>query len=133
MGIKLADSSASFTIGGNPAQAISPGAGAPLNLRLTNPHTTPLSVTDLRVKVQKVNAPNADLTHPCTMGDFAVKQNLSHHKITLPARSTRTLNNLGIPAAMWPQLRMLDLGVDQDGCKAASLTLSYTASGRTAN
>ena len=102
---------------------------APLDLSLTNPNDSAMSVTDLRVRVQKVSAPNADAAHPCAAGDFAVAQGSSSRKITLAARATRTLSNLGLPRASWPHVGMLNRPANQDGCKGASLTLAYTASG----
>jgi hypothetical protein len=128
-GAGLADSSGSFTIEGNATEPISPGVGAPLDLKLTNPHDVPMSVTDLRVRVQKVSAPNADDAHPCAVGDFTVGQASSSIKITVAARATSTLSSLGLPRATWPQVGILERSVNQDGCKGASLTLGYAASG----
>ena len=128
-GTALADSSRSFTIGGNTTEPISPGITASLDLKLTNPHDVAMSVTGLRVRVQKLSAPNADPARPCGLGDFAVVQASSSRKITLAPRSARTLSGLGIPRASWPGVGMLNRSVNQDGCKGASLTLSYTGSG----
>jgi hypothetical protein len=128
-GAGLGDSSESFTIEGNAAEPISPGLRAQLDLKLTNPHDLPMSVTDLSVTVQKVSAPNADDVHPCAVGDFDVDQASSSLEITLAARSTSTLSNLGLAPASWPHVGLLDRSVNQDGCKRASLTLAYTAAG----
>jgi hypothetical protein len=120
----------SFTIEGNAAEPISPGVRAPLDLKLTNPQYIPLSVTGVRVSVQAVRAPNADDAHPCTVGDFTVNQASSSIVIALAARATRTLSSLGVPPEAWPQVGLLDRPVEQDGCKGASVTLRYAASGR---
>jgi len=45
---------------------------------------------------------------------------------TLPARTTTRLSALGIPARQWPHIAMLDRPVNQDGCKRATLSLSFT-------
>jgi hypothetical protein len=129
LGAGLADSPASFSIEGYATEPISPGVRAPLDLKLTNPHDAPMSVTDLRVTVQKVSAPNADDAHPCGVGDFAVDQASSGIEITVAGRATSTLSNLGIPRAKQPHVGMLNTPANQDGCKGASLTLAYTASG----
>jgi hypothetical protein len=118
-----------FTIEGSLTEPISPGVSAPLNLRLTNPHSAPMSVTQLRVTVQKVSAPNADVARPCTIADFAVDQASGGIEIGVPARATSTLSTLGLARATMPQVGMLDRSVNQDGCKGASLTLAYTAVG----
>jgi hypothetical protein len=128
-GARLGGSSASFTIHGDAAAPLSPGVRAPLDLQLTNPQDVPLSVTDLRVTVQSVSAPNADEGHPCADRDFAVDQASSGLRITLAGRSTSILSDLGVSRAKQPQVGMLNRAANQDGCKGASLTLAYTASG----
>jgi hypothetical protein len=124
-----ASSAQPFTIEGNATEPISPGVRAPLDLKLTNPHGVPMSVTDLSVTVEKVSAPNADDAHPCALSDFAADGVSSSRKIAVAARSTSTLSNLGIPRADQPHVGMLNRPVNQDGCKGASLTLAFTASG----
>ena len=128
-GADVAGSSSSFTISGYVATPVSPGVMAPIDLIFTNPHDVPISVTDLSVTVRKVTAPNADDAHPCAVGDFRVGKASSSIKITVAARATSALSNLGLPSATWPQVGMLDRPANQDGCKGASLTLAYAASG----
>jgi len=125
----LADSAGSFTIKGDAAGLISPGVMAPLDLLLTNPQGVPMSVTDLSVTVRRVSAPNADDAHPCVVGDFTVEQASRNLEITLPARATSALSRLGVARASLPAVGMLKRSVNQDGCKGASLTLGYAASG----
>jgi hypothetical protein len=125
----VATSGEPFTIRGSSTEPISPGVSAPLNLRLRNPHSVPMSLTQLGVTVQKVSAPNADVARPCTIGDFAVDQASSGIEITVAARATSTLSALGLARSSMPQVGMLNRSVNQDGCKGASLTLAYTASG----
>jgi hypothetical protein len=129
-GAALAASVASFSIEGNATELISPGVRAPLNLKLTNPNNVAVSVTHLTVAVRKVTAPNADKARPCTIGDFIVLLASGHVAISLPPRATSTLGDLGLLRAAWPQVGMLDRAVDQDGCKGASLSLGYAASGK---
>jgi|ERR1035437_5963447 hypothetical protein len=128
-GAALGGPSGSFTIEGDAAEPISPGVMAPLDLAFTNPHDVPMLVTGLSVRVRGVSAPNAEHAHPCTLDDFTVDQVSSGIKITLAARATSTLSSLGLPRATWPAVGMLERSVDQDGCKGASLTLGYAASG----
>ncbi|MGZ4588519.1 MAG: hypothetical protein ACXVX9_12045 [Mycobacteriaceae bacterium] len=124
------DPPGAFTIDGNADETTSPGVMTRLDLTLRNPYDFPLWVTGLRLSVQALSAPNADDTHPCTVDDFTVDQASRGFTITLGARAASTLSSLGLPPAAWPQVGMLDRSVDQDGCKGASLTLGYTASGR---
>jgi hypothetical protein len=129
VGADLADSTALFTIAGEATGSISPGVKVPLDLKLTNPLDVRMSVAGLTVTVQKVNAPNADHVHPCAVGDFAVDQASSSVKIALAARMTSTLSSLGLPTSNQPHIGMLNSSANQDGCKGASLTLAFTASG----
>lgn len=128
-GADVGDASRSFTIAGNASKPTSPGVMAPLDLSFTNPNDTPMSVTDLRVTVRKVSAPNADAGHPCAVGDFAVNQAARGLKVTVATRATSTLSSLDLPHDQWPHVVMLQRSVNQDGCKGASLTLAYAASG----
>jgi hypothetical protein len=128
-GSALASAAAPFAIEGSATEAISPGVRAPLDVRLTNPHDHPMAVADLRVSVQKVSAPHADDAHPCAAGDFTVDQGPTGRKVTVAPRSTSTLSSLGLARATFPQVRMLNRAANQDGCKGASLTLAYTATG----
>lgn len=132
-GAGLADSSTTFSIEGNTTRQLSPGVRAPLDLTLTNPHDVAISVTDLRVTVTAINAPNADIGHPCGLGDFAVDQASRSHPITLVPRAASTLRLLGLPRRAWPRLAMLNRQVNQDGCQGATLTLAYAASGTLAS
>ncbi|WNV86087.1 hypothetical protein [Umezawaea sp. Da 62-37] len=111
-------------IEGDLAGTISPGVVVPLDLRFTNPHDVGLSITGLTVVVRGVVAPGS-----CAVDDFEVDQAPADLRVTLAARATNTLSGLGFPSTTWPRLGMRDLPVDQDGCKGASLTLDYTASG----
>lgn len=128
-GAEVANSSRSFTIRGDAAKAISPGLMTPLDLAFTNHQSVPVAVTDLHVTVRGVSAPNADDAHPCAVGDFAVNQASKDLRITLAADSKSTLSSLDLSRAKWPQVGMVERSVNQDGCKGASLTLAYTASG----
>lgn len=121
-----------FTIEGNLTRPISPGVMIPLDLEIKNPHSFPLSVTDLVVTVHDVSAPRAGDVLPCSVGDFAVDQ-ASRLKITLAARSSGTLSSLDVAHDTWPRVGMLNRPVNQDGCKGASLTLAYVASGMLEN
>jgi hypothetical protein len=121
--------SEAFTIDGNVAELISPGVKANIDLKFSNPHDFAVAVTAVGVTVREVSAPNADVTHRCAIGDFVVDQASGSAEILLAARSTSTLSGLGIARARWPRVGMRDRSVNQDGCKGASLTLAYTASG----
>jgi hypothetical protein len=113
--------------GSTGARLLAPGLAAPLDLRLTNPNLSVMRIDELAVRLERVDAPEADAGHPCTADDFAVVQYSGTDGVELPRSSTHTLSSLGIPVAHWPQIVMANRPVNQDGCKNASLRLSFTA------
>jgi hypothetical protein len=126
LAVKPAELSGTFTIGGSLAQLLAPGRVLALDLRLSNPQSHALRIGRLAVRVATVHAPQADATHPCTVGDFAVVAFSGPYGFALRARTTARLSTLGIPERQWPHVAMPDRPVNQDGCKHARLSLSYT-------
>lgn len=126
----LSVGAAAFRIAGNASQPISPGVMVPIDLRITNPHDEAMSVTGLTVKVLHVAAPNADRQRPCSVQDFDLRQVPDRVDVVLPPSSTRALSTLEVARASWPRVGMRNRPVNQDGCKGASLTLSYSGDGK---
>jgi hypothetical protein len=114
-----------FTIAGSTTALLVPGGAAVIDLRLTNPRGPALRVSYLAVGITGVRAPLADATHPCTVRDFGVTQFSGRYGFTVPGSSTRSLAQLGFAQAQWPRVLMLDRPVNQDGCKQATLELSF--------
>ena len=114
-----------FAIAGNVEGPLQLGAPRPIDLQITNPNTSPLVITDLIASVSAVSAPQATPSLPCTVGDFSVQAFSGPLPLTVPASSTRSLAELGVPTAQWPQISIIDLPTNQDGCRGASLTLAY--------
>ena len=48
--------------------------------------------------------------------------------LTVPARSAKSLSDLGVPQPEWPVLTMPDLPTNQDACEGAIFTLLYSGS-----
>jgi hypothetical protein len=117
-----------FAIGGSVGD-LHPGSPAAVNLTLTNPSSQTLGISSLSVSIQRITAPNATAALPCTISDFSIRQFAGSLPLVVAPRSARTLAQLGVPAAQWPQVTVLDRRVDQDGCKGASLTLTYRGGG----
>ena len=118
-----------FVISGSPTKPMSPGVQVPLDLRLQNTNKTNMSVTELKVVVRAVDAPNATDQLPCLVEDFTVAQVPEDLDLTLPPEATSSLSGLSVSSAEWPQVGMLNTSVNQDGCKGASLILDYSGSG----
>jgi hypothetical protein len=86
-------------------------------------------VTGLTVKATTLFAPNSSAALPCTLQDFSMQQFSGSYPFQLPASSVRTLSSLGVATAQRPQVTLLNLPIDQDGCQGASVTLGYTGQG----
>ena len=126
---ELLDQASSFTIAGDTHRPMAPGVKVPLNLWLTNDNDFAITATHLEVAVRSVSAPRADGDHPCTVDDFEVKQPSRGLEIRLTGNTTSSLRSHGVRRGQWPHVGMLNRSVNQDGCKGASLSLSYRASG----
>ncbi len=120
----------SFEITGSPTKPMSPGVHVPLDLRLQNSNKTSMSVQDLVVTVRRVDAPSATEHRPCLIEDFTVEQAPDGIDLTLPAQANTSLSALSVPSAQWPHVGLSNTSVNQNGCKGASLTLEFSASGK---
>jgi hypothetical protein len=115
-----------FTISGDLAGALAPGHGAPLELTLSNLGDRDVTVTELAVRLARTTASRCDITL-----NFRVRQaSGDRFPVTLPARTARTLADLGFDEAAKPRVDMVDLPVNQDACKGAVLTLAYSGRAR---
>ncbi len=116
-----------FMIRGTADGLLAPGVGAPIDLRLTNPHRFAIAVRRIMVSIGAVRAPRATPARPCSPGDFSVVQTTRVAGKRVPAAKTRSLSNLAIPRSSWPRVTMTARPV-KDGCKSASVTLRYGGS-----
>jgi len=122
------DPSPAYTIAGMLDQQLRPGDQYPLDLELTNLGGVTMTVIDLRVTISHVTAPHASSSRACTTGDFAVVQVADGFSVDLGPSESTSLSARGIPSSQWPQIGMLNTAANQDGCKEATLTLSFTGS-----
>jgi hypothetical protein len=106
-----------FTIAGDAPIALLPGTTSSIDLRFANPNAVAITVKSVTVTVTTSGV-------TCAASAFALVRGL-HGPVAVPARTTATLSQLGVPPADWPSLGMLDTGTDQDGCQHAQLTLHY--------
>jgi hypothetical protein len=129
-GRAAAGQSPPFSLAGDIATPLEPGVSEPLDLRITNPNAAPLILTNADVGVQSVDAPQASTALPCGRENFGVTQLAGYLPLTIPASTTRSLSQLGIPPASWPQVTLLDLPTNQDGCRGALVALAYQGAAR---
>lgn len=125
---------ASFRIAaGNSSEEISPGVSAPLDLEFSNPEESPMDFGGLTVTMDAVDAPNADVHHPCSTDDFTINQAAGGLQIRVGAGSAGSLSTLDVVRAAWPRVGMVNRAVNQDGCKSATVSLTYSATGEMSN
>lgn len=127
-----ADQAAGFvpvTISAVAAGDLAPAVAVPLNLAFDNPNEFPLALTDIRVSVVGIEAPRARPERPCTSADYVVRQLAGPAALTVDTRGETDLLRLELTPGEWPAITLVDRPVNQDGCKEASLTLSFQAVG----
>ena len=121
--------SPSFTISGEVRRLISPGELVPIDLRLDNAGAIDLAIDHFTVAMVGIDAPRADVDHPCSPADFEVRQMSAGVVLRIAGNSAENLSGMDLPEENWPAVSMVNRPVNQDGCKGASLTLRYEASG----
>jgi hypothetical protein len=114
-----------FTLAGGLAGGLllSPGRSGALALRVTNPNDVAIFVTSLTVTIQ----PGSTRAGCDGLGNLTVTQsNASEaNPLSVPAHGTVTLPAGGVSA---PQIAMLNLSTNQDACKGAAFTFSFSGS-----
>ena len=118
-----------FTISGDVRRPISPGELVPIDLMLDNTSDLDLAIDHITVAVVGVDAPRADAEHPCSAADFEVRNLSGGVVVRIAGKSAENLSGMDLPDENWPAVSLVDRPVNQDGCKGASLTLRYEASG----
>jgi hypothetical protein len=121
--------SSSFTISGEVRRLISPGELVPIDLRLDNAGAIDLAIDHVTVAMVGIDAPRANVDHSCNAADFEVRQLSAGVVLRIAGNSAENLSGMDLPEENWPAVSMVDRPVNQDGCKGASLTLRYEASG----
>jgi hypothetical protein len=94
------------------------GPAVPINLVFTNPNASPITIQSATVSVTGTSVGG------CAGANFSVSQQLSATP-TVPASSTKSLQDLGVPQGNWPKLQMVGSG-NQNACQNATVNLGYT-------
>lgn len=113
----------SFSITGSSDRRLTPGVTGVVDVTITNPNPQSLDLIALNVTLAATSNP------ACTLDNFRVTQFRGRYPLTIPARSTRNLSQLGVPQSAWPTLTLVDLPVNQNACKNNTLSLTFTANG----
>jgi hypothetical protein len=118
-----------FGIRGDLTSTLAPGVSVPLNLVFTNPYTFSggLKITGVTVTVQQATVKGGQPNPACPgPANIAVTQASFTGPLTVPRTSTRSLSDLGVPQAQWPQIAMRNLTTNQDVCKNTTFNFTYT-------
>ena len=114
-----------FPVRGDGVGLLYPGGPTvPVELVLTNPFNAPLSVESVTTAIAGTSKPG------CGVANFRMAAQLEGTAV-VPASSSRSLSQLGVPVSRWPRLEMLEDGTNQDACKNASIDLVHVGLGRT--
>ena len=116
--------SANFTMSGGTTGLLVPGAARGIDVSITNPNPSPITVSSVSVMVSSDSAGCPAATN------FAVVHGLNS-SVTVPGNSTKSLSELSVAPANWPTVSMLNTNINQDACKGAKLTFAFagTAAG----
>jgi hypothetical protein len=114
-----------FTIEGNLAGDLAPGVSQPLHLTITNPNGKAITITSIQVTVQSGSTKagcdgptNTQVTQSNVSESNTLKVAAKGGKVTLPSGTVTA-----------PVVLMKNLATNQDACKGASFTFSYSGNG----
>ncbi|MGO4589466.1 hypothetical protein [Paenarthrobacter sp. 2TAF44] len=120
-----------FGVTGSLNGLLAPGVSRAVELQISNPEKKSIAVTNLTVAIaQVVRTPAAVAANlPCSSADYQITQYSGTYPLTAPSGPS-SLTSLGVPQSKWPQVRMLDTLQLQDGCKGATLQLTFSGTGQ---
>ena len=112
-----------FTITGGASGLLYPGATArPIALTLTNPNSVAIFVTSVQVAVTGSTSPGCAPANNLALTQSSAS---SAAPVKVPAGGSVTLPAQGASA---PTIRMVNLATNQDACKNARFSLTYSGS-----
>jgi len=115
-----------FRIAGDAIGSVYPGGSSvPIDLAVTNTGSSAITVTSVAVKIGGTS--NAG----CDTSNFSIASQLAA-SVSVPAGSTVSLSQAGVPSIQWPQIAMLDTAANQDACRGAAIDLAYTGTATSA-
>jgi hypothetical protein len=112
-----------FTVSGDLGSPFYPGGSQPMDLVITNPNPSPITIAAGAVDIGIATNTAACPASP----NFAVTQGLGSD-VTVPGGATKSLSDLSVPTADWPVIAMIETHTNQDACAGASLRFTFTGS-----
>ena len=114
-----------FGVTGSTTGYFVPGMAQALNLTFANPYNFPIKVLSVSITIDDATTKGATANPACVgSANLAVTRAFTG-PVTVPAKSTRTLQQLAVPTDQWPLVELLDMPWEQDGCQGTTFTLSY--------
>jgi hypothetical protein len=111
-----------FNLEHPPVTGLFPGHTRRLNIALSNPHNFDILVRQVFVALD----PYSSKPGCGVKANFGTVQMPDPYALVLPANSTRTLSQLGVPEGQRPGVTMFNLPTDQNACKGAEITLLFS-------
>jgi hypothetical protein len=109
------------SVAGNLGALLYPGVSHVLDLIFTNPNSSATTIAangvGITISTNRAGCPAAT--------NFRVSRGLTT-SVTIPAKTAKSLAQLGVPSTDWPVIAMIDTHTNQDACQNATLTLSYS-------
>jgi hypothetical protein len=125
--LSLALWGAEFGIDGNVSRSLLPGSTAPINIRISNPHFYPITVSALTVRISSITTAHRGET--CSVDNFTVRQ-AQRVSIHLAPYSAVSLNKISPSSQDWPSVHLTGNQAKlENGCQGATLHLTYSAAG----
>ncbi|MDI2037315.1 COG1470 family protein [Paenarthrobacter nitroguajacolicus] len=120
-----------FGVTGSVNGLLAPGVSRSVELQISNSGNKGIAVTNLSVAIsQVVRTPAAIAANlPCSAADYKLTQYAGAYPLTVEP-GVRTLSALGVPESGWPRITMYDTPQLQDGCKGATIQLTYSGTGQ---
>jgi hypothetical protein len=113
---------------GTATAVLTPSARTSVDVTVNNPNIAAMRVDRLSIDLVGVSGPDGRPV-ACQPSEFTVRQYTGGYGFVLPGSRTTSLSTLGVGQAQWPVVTMIDLPVNQDGCKNALLKLDVRADG----
>jgi hypothetical protein len=118
---------AQFGIDGKISRALLPGSSAPINIRISNPHFYPITVSDLNVRISSITTVHKGAT--CSVSNFTVHQ-AEPVTVHLAPYAALSLSNISSSSQGWPSVQLMSNQAKlENGCQGATLHLAYSAAG----
>lgn len=120
-----------FKVTGNLGGTLTPGVAATVDLVIDNPFAFEIKIVGVTTVVAATTTKAAQDVPGCNgVENFEVTRQLEATSVAIvvPARSTKTLSELGVASTRWPEVTMRALDTEQSACMGTTIQLQYAGS-----